>query len=153
MLNDASFSPLPMTYRILIKGLVEIKEFSPDLITYHYLMGGCVQIGDGDGVFRLFEEHKGKLGGGFVEDGVAYRNLMKRGRANSITSISDSLRVCSTPIGIKEAAIRYFSSLYSEPVLCRPSIGNIPFPKLFPGIADLLEIPCSEAEIKVAIWF
>ncbi|KGN57673.1 pentatricopeptide repeat-containing protein At3g49240, mitochondrial [Cucumis sativus] len=91
LINDAPFNPSPTTYRILIKGLVdnnkleramELKDemiekgFAPDPLIYHYLMGGCVRSLDPDGVFKLFEELKEKLGA-TVEDGVVYGNLMK----------------------------------------------------------------------------
>ncbi|TYK29182.1 pentatricopeptide repeat-containing protein [Cucumis melo var. makuwa] len=91
LINDAPFNPSPTTYRILIKGLVDnkkleramelkeemiVKGFAPDPLIYHYLMAGCVRSSDPDGVFKLFEELKEKLGG-TVEDGVVYGNLMK----------------------------------------------------------------------------
>ncbi|XP_022984619.1 pentatricopeptide repeat-containing protein At3g49240, mitochondrial [Cucurbita maxima] len=91
LINDAPFNPSPTTYRILIKGLVdnnkleramELKEemtmkgFVPDPLIYLYLMVGCVRSSDPDGVFKLFEELKEKLGG-TVEDGVVYGSLMK----------------------------------------------------------------------------
>ncbi|KAL0721160.1 hypothetical protein Bca4012_035759 [Brassica carinata] len=88
----APLNPSIATFRILVKGLVdnesldkamEIKEdmsvrgFVPDPVVYSYLMMGCVRKSDGDGVFKLYEELKEKLGGGFVEDGVVYGMLMK----------------------------------------------------------------------------
>ncbi|XP_022141333.1 pentatricopeptide repeat-containing protein At3g49240 [Momordica charantia] len=91
LINDAPFNASPTTYRILIKGLVDnnkleramelkeemtVKGFVPDPIIYHYLMVGCVRNSDHDGVFKLFEELKEKLGG-TVEDGVVYGSLMK----------------------------------------------------------------------------
>ncbi|KAF2591129.1 hypothetical protein F2Q70_00040537 [Brassica cretica] len=39
-------------------------------------MIGCAKGSDGEGVFKLYEELKEKLGG-FVEDGVVYGPLMK----------------------------------------------------------------------------
>ncbi|KAJ0045773.1 hypothetical protein Pint_05038 [Pistacia integerrima] len=76
-INDAPFNPSPTTYRILIKGLVdngklekamELKEemlakgIVADPVVYSYLMMGCVRNDDSDGVFRLYEELKEKLG-------------------------------------------------------------------------------------------
>ncbi|KAI4332043.1 hypothetical protein L6164_016984 [Bauhinia variegata] len=90
-LNDAPMNPSPTTYRILIKGLVdnnkmeralEIKEemdtkgFAPDPIVYHYLMLGHARNSDPDGIFKLYEDLKGKLGGA-LEDGVVCGSLMK----------------------------------------------------------------------------
>ncbi|XP_023541985.1 pentatricopeptide repeat-containing protein At3g49240, mitochondrial-like [Cucurbita pepo subsp. pepo] len=91
LINDAPFNPSPTTYRILIKGLVDnnkleramelkeemtVKGFVPDPIIYHYLMVGCLKNSDPDGVFKLCEELKEKLGGA-VEDGVVYGSLIK----------------------------------------------------------------------------
>ncbi|XP_031269348.1 pentatricopeptide repeat-containing protein At3g49240, mitochondrial-like [Pistacia vera] len=90
-INDAPFNPSPTTYRILIKGLVdngklekamELKEemlakgLVADPVVYSYLMMGCVRNDDSDGVFRLYEELKEKLGG-VVSDGVVYGSLIK----------------------------------------------------------------------------
>ncbi|GAY59129.1 hypothetical protein CUMW_192200 [Citrus unshiu] len=90
-LNDAPFNPSTTTYRVLIKGLVDngridkalelkdemfVKGFVADPVVYSYLMLGFVRDGDSDGVFRLFEELKEKLGG-VVSDGVVYGSLMK----------------------------------------------------------------------------
>ncbi|KAF8097716.1 hypothetical protein N665_0283s0020 [Sinapis alba] len=90
-IDNAPLNPSIATFRILIKGLVdndsldkamEVKEdmcvrgFVPDPVVYSYLMIGCVKKSDGDGVFKLYEELKEKLGG-FVEDGVVYGQLMK----------------------------------------------------------------------------
>ncbi|KAK7282565.1 hypothetical protein RIF29_11458 [Crotalaria pallida] len=90
--NDAPMNPNPTTYRILIKGLVdngrleralEIKQemdsrgFVPDPLVYHYLMLGCARGNDPERVFELFEDLKGKSGGGVLEDGVVYGSLMK----------------------------------------------------------------------------
>ncbi|KAG5031536.1 hypothetical protein AAZX31_06G122900 [Glycine max] len=90
-LNDAPMNPSPTTYRVLIKGLIdnnkleralEIKTemdsrgFSPDPLVYHYLMLGHTRVSDGDGVLRLYEELRERLGG-VVEDGVVFGCLMK----------------------------------------------------------------------------
>ncbi|CAG7871256.1 unnamed protein product, partial [Brassica rapa] len=90
-IDNAPLNPSVATFRILVKGLVdngslekamEIKEdmsvrgFVPDPVVYSYLMVGCVRKSDADGVFKLYEELKEKLGG-FVEDGVVYGLLMK----------------------------------------------------------------------------
>ncbi|XP_002516677.2 pentatricopeptide repeat-containing protein At3g49240, mitochondrial [Ricinus communis] len=93
LINDAPFNPSPTTYRILIKGLVDngkvdkalelkdeiigVRGFTPDPLVYHYLMVGCVRNLDSEGVFRLFDELKEKMGGGVIEDGVVYGDLMK----------------------------------------------------------------------------
>ncbi|KAF7816688.1 pentatricopeptide repeat-containing protein [Senna tora] len=89
-INDAPMNPSPTTYRILIKGLadnnkldraMEIKEemdakgFAADPIVYHYLMLGHARNSDPDGVFKLYEDLKGKVGG-VVKDGVVYGSLM-----------------------------------------------------------------------------
>ncbi|XP_057728557.1 pentatricopeptide repeat-containing protein At3g49240, mitochondrial [Arachis stenosperma] len=90
-LNDAPMNPSPTTYRILIKGLVdngkleralEIKEemdskgLATDPLVYHYLMLGHARNSDSDGVIKLYEDLKEKLGG-VVEDGVVFGCLMK----------------------------------------------------------------------------
>lgn len=90
-INDAPINPSPTTYRILIKGLVDnnkveralelkeemaVKDFAPDPLVYHYLMVGCAKNSDADGIFKLYEELKEKLGGR-IEDGVVYGGLMK----------------------------------------------------------------------------
>ncbi|KAG2311555.1 hypothetical protein Bca4012_026010 [Brassica carinata] len=90
-IDNAPLNPSITTFRILVKGLVdndsldkamEVKEdmcvrgFVPDPVVYSYLMIGCVKKSDGDGVLKLYEELKEKLGG-FVEDGVVYGQLMK----------------------------------------------------------------------------
>ncbi|XP_058206189.1 pentatricopeptide repeat-containing protein At3g49240, mitochondrial [Rhododendron vialii] len=91
LINDAPFNPSPTTYRILIKGLVDnskldraielkdemlVKGLDADPIVYHYLMLGQARVGNGDGVFGLFEELKEKMGG-VVSDGVVCGDLMK----------------------------------------------------------------------------
>ncbi|ESQ45616.1 hypothetical protein EUTSA_v10010207mg [Eutrema salsugineum] len=90
-IDGAPLNPSIATFRILVKGLVdndnlekamEIKEdmgvrgFVADPVVYSHLMIGCVKKSDADGVFKLYEELKEKLGG-FVEDGVVYGQLMK----------------------------------------------------------------------------
>ncbi|KAK4762293.1 hypothetical protein SAY87_030177 [Trapa incisa] len=90
-INDAPINPSLTTYRILIKGLVDnnrveralelaeemcAKGFSPDPLIYHYLMVGCAKNSDADGIFKLYEDLKEKLGG-VVEDGIVYGGLMK----------------------------------------------------------------------------
>lgn len=50
--------------------------FAPDPLVYHYLMLGHARSSDGDGVLRVYEELKEKLGG-VVEDGVVLGCLMK----------------------------------------------------------------------------
>ncbi|OWM75546.1 hypothetical protein CDL15_Pgr021710 [Punica granatum] len=90
-INDAPINPSLTTYRILIKGLVDnnkveralelkeemgVKGFTPDPLIYHYLMVGCAKNSDADGIFKLYEELKEKLGG-VLEDGVVYGGLMK----------------------------------------------------------------------------
>ncbi|XP_015878436.2 pentatricopeptide repeat-containing protein At3g49240, mitochondrial [Ziziphus jujuba] len=91
LINDAPFNPSPTTYQILIAGLVDnnkleralelkeemdVKGIPANPVVYHHLMLGCVKNSDADGVFRLYEELKEKLGGS-VEDGVVYGSLMK----------------------------------------------------------------------------
>lgn len=91
LINDAPFNPMPTTYRILIKGLVdnqkleramELKDemlskgLDPDPIVYSYLMSSHAKNSNPDGVFNLYEELKEKLGGS-VSDGVIYGSLMK----------------------------------------------------------------------------
>ncbi|CAE6075587.1 unnamed protein product [Arabidopsis arenosa] len=90
-IDNAPLNPSLATYRILVKGLVsndnlekamEIKEdmsvrgLVVDPVVYSYLMMGCVKNSDADGVLKLYEELKEKLGG-FVDDGVVYGQLMK----------------------------------------------------------------------------
>ncbi|CAN8254848.1 unnamed protein product [Cochlearia groenlandica] len=90
-IDNAPLNPSIATFRILVKGLVdnddlekamEIKEdmsvrgFVVDPVVYSYLMIGCVKKSDGDGVFKLYEELKEKLGG-VVDNGVVYGQLMK----------------------------------------------------------------------------
>lgn len=90
-INNAPFNPSPTTYRILIRGLVDngklekamdlkeemfVKGVVADPAVYSYLMMGCVRADDPDGVFRLYEELKEKLGG-VVSDGIVYGSLMK----------------------------------------------------------------------------
>lgn len=89
--NDAPINPSLTTYRTLIKGLVDnnkveralelkeemgVKGFAPDPLIYHYLMVGCAKNSEADGIFKLYEDLKEKLGG-VVEDGVVYGGLMK----------------------------------------------------------------------------
>ncbi|VFQ58257.1 unnamed protein product [Cuscuta campestris] len=91
LINDAPFNPSPTTYRILIKGLVdngklekaiELKDemlskgFKADPMVYNYLMSTQAKNSDADGIFKLYEELKEKLGGP-VSDGVVYGSLMK----------------------------------------------------------------------------
>lgn len=52
------------------------RGFAADPIVYHYLMLGHARNSDADGVFTLYEDLKGKLGG-VVDDGVIYGCLMK----------------------------------------------------------------------------
>lgn len=54
-----------------------VKGFQADPVVYNHLVCGCVKNGDFDRVLALFDELKGKLGGGVVGDGVVYGNLMK----------------------------------------------------------------------------
>uniref|UniRef100_A0A1J3CSD7 Pentatricopeptide repeat-containing protein n=1 Tax=Noccaea caerulescens TaxID=107243 RepID=A0A1J3CSD7_NOCCA len=90
-IDNAPMNPSIATFRILVKGLVdndnlekamEIKEdmgvrgFVADPVVYSHLMIGCVKKSDADGVLKLYEELKEKLGG-FVDDGVVYGQLMK----------------------------------------------------------------------------
>ncbi|AEE78514.1 putative protein [Arabidopsis thaliana] len=90
-IDNAPLNPSIATFRILVKGLVsndnlekamEIKEdmavkgFVVDPVVYSYLMMGCVKNSDADGVLKLYQELKEKLGG-FVDDGVVYGQLMK----------------------------------------------------------------------------
>ncbi|KAJ0230415.1 Pentatricopeptide repeat-containing protein [Hirschfeldia incana] len=89
--DNAPLNPSIATFRVLVKGLVDndclekavevkedmcVKGFVADPVVYSYLMIGCVKKGDGDGVLKLYEELKEKLGG-FVEDGVVYGQVMK----------------------------------------------------------------------------
>ena len=84
--DNAPLNPSVALFRILVKGLVEeameikeemcVKGFIADPVVYSYLMIGCAKGSDGEGVFKLYEELKEKLGG-FVEDGVIYGPLMK----------------------------------------------------------------------------
>lgn len=91
LINDAPFNPSPTTYRILIKGLVDngklekaielknemfLKGFKADPLVYNYLMSAQAKNSDADGIFKLYEELKEKLGGP-VSDGVVYGSLMK----------------------------------------------------------------------------
>lgn len=90
-IDGAPLNPSIATFKILVKGLVdndnlekamEIKEdmgvrgFIANPVVYSYLMMGCVKNSDADGVFKLYEELKEKLGR-FVDDGVVYGHLMK----------------------------------------------------------------------------
>lgn len=59
-----------------IKDQMDTRGFAPDPLVYHYLMLGHARNSDADGVFRLYEDLKGKLGG-VVEDGVVFGCLMK----------------------------------------------------------------------------
>ncbi|KAG6391553.1 hypothetical protein SASPL_149309 [Salvia splendens] len=92
LINDAPFNPSPTTYRILIKGLVDIQQvekaieiknelqtkgFKPDPTVYSYLVEGQVKNSNADSVFELYEELKQKLGADEILDGVIYGNLMK----------------------------------------------------------------------------
>lgn len=61
---------------IELKDEMLLKGLDPDPIVYHYLMLGQAKIGNGDGVFGLFEELKEKMGGD-VFDGVVCGDLMK----------------------------------------------------------------------------
>lgn len=126
-INDAPINPSLTTYRILIKGLVdnskveralELKEemgakgFAPDPLIYHYLMVGCAKNSDADGVFKLYEDLKEKLGG-VVEDGVVYGGLMK---GHFIRGMESSAMECyQEAIGpeskLKMSAVAYNSIL------------------------------------------
>ncbi|KAL1203370.1 Pentatricopeptide repeat-containing protein [Cardamine amara subsp. amara] len=90
-IDNAPLNPSITTFRILVKGLVDndnldkameirddmgVRGFVVDPVVYSYLMMGCVKKSDADGVLKLYEELKEKLGG-FVDDGVVYGNLMK----------------------------------------------------------------------------
>ncbi|ONK69148.1 uncharacterized protein A4U43_C05F19850 [Asparagus officinalis] len=91
--DDAPINPSPTTYRILTKGLVdngkidqavELKDemidkgfCGPDAAVYNLIMSGFVKKEEPDRVIELFEEMKEKMGGGQVEDGIVYGNLMK----------------------------------------------------------------------------
>ncbi|CAN8278385.1 unnamed protein product [Cochlearia groenlandica] len=91
-IDCSPLKPSLATFRILVKGLVdkddldkaiEIKEdmcvrgIVADPVVYSYLMIGCVKKSDADGVFKLYEELKEKLGRYVVDDGVVYGQLMK----------------------------------------------------------------------------
>ncbi|KZV55814.1 pentatricopeptide repeat-containing protein-like [Dorcoceras hygrometricum] len=92
LINNSPFNPSPTTYRILVKGLVDSQElekaleikdemaakgFQPDPTIYSYLMLGQAKNSNADGVFKLYEELKEKLGTEVIIDGVIYGNLMK----------------------------------------------------------------------------
>lgn len=62
---------------IELKDEMLLKGLDPDPIVYHYLMLGQAKIGNGDGVFGLFEELKEKMGGD-VFDGVCVWGFNER---------------------------------------------------------------------------
>lgn len=91
--DDSVLNPSPTTYRILTKGLVdnmkleqalELKDdmiakgyVEADPVVYNLIMGGFMKNCEANKVVELYEEVKEKLGGGLIEDGIIYGNLMK----------------------------------------------------------------------------
>ncbi|KAK1441468.1 hypothetical protein QVD17_07379 [Tagetes erecta] len=127
LIDSAPFDPNTTTYRIVIKGLVddnrlekalEIKDemiskgFEADPIVYSYLMSGQAKNEDHDGIFKLFEELKEKLGG-FVDNGVVYGSVMKGYFMKGMEK--EAMECCADVLGegskVKMSAVAYNSVL------------------------------------------
>ncbi|KAJ0630907.1 putative tetratricopeptide-like helical domain superfamily [Helianthus annuus] len=126
LIDSAPFDPNTTTYRIIINGLVddgkldralEIKDemisngFEADPIVYSYLMSGYAKNGDQDGIFGLYDELKGKLGG-FVSNGVVYGSVMKGYFLKGMEK--EAMECCEDALGgskIRMSAVAYNSVL------------------------------------------
>ncbi|KAJ0458326.1 putative tetratricopeptide-like helical domain superfamily [Helianthus annuus] len=126
LVDSAPFDPNTTTYRIIVKGLVddgkldralEIKDemiskgFEADPVVYSYLMSGYAKNGDHEGIFGLYDELKGKLGG-FVSNGVVYGSVMKGYFLKGMGK--EAMECCEEALGglkIKMSAVAYNSVL------------------------------------------
>ena len=57
-----------------------------------------------------------------------------------------------TPTDIREAAVSFYSELFTAPVAKRPCLGGMGFKKLSPNMAGRLELLATIEEVKEVVW-